>query len=219
MFYLVWKDLLLTKKVSIFILSLYAIFVSLLACKIPIFPEFLYGFCILIFVYITTIYANNYDAKNNSEVVLNSLPIERKEIVKGKYLSIMINIIICGLIIILSTNLFALGGLHFINRKAGFNDLVISFIITSIIFSIYYPFYFKLERSKMALLNMVLYFFIFFTPSVLSKISEKTLRNPPIKKLISLYEKNLILPLFIACTLIYYLSYQVSKKLYYKRDF
>ncbi|SNT03377.1 ABC-2 family transporter protein [Anaerovirgula multivorans] len=219
MFYLVWKDLLLTKKINVLLLVLYALFISFVAAKMPILPEILYGFCILMFVYITTIYSNTYDEKGNSEIVLNSLPIKRKEIVKGKYISVVISNLISGFIIIASTNIFAYGGLDFTVRTAGFIDIILSFNLVSIIFSLYYPIYFKLGGSKARLLNMLLYFLVFFTPSVLSRFSEKIVAFIPRDGLFFLGNQLLLLFLFLLCMVIYCLSYHISKGFYQQRDF
>lgn len=219
MFYLVWKDLLLTKKVNVFLLTLYTVFVSFVAAKMPVFPELLYSFCILIFVYITTIFSNSYDEKSNSEIVLNSLPIARKEIVKGKYVSIVISILISGFIIIASTNIFAFGGLVFTVRTAGFIDIIISFNLISIIFSLYYPIYFKLGGSKARLLNIVLYLLVFFTPSFLAKYGARIIKFIPRDGLFSFGNDILTFSLFIICTAIYCLSYHISKDFYQQRDF
>lgn len=219
MFYLVWKDLVLTKKINIFLLALYTLLLSFVAAKMPVHPEILYGFCILMFVYIITIYSNTYDEKSNSEIVLNSLPIKRSEIVTAKYISIVINILISSFFIIASTNLFAAGGLTFRVRAAGFIDILISFCLVSLIFSLYYPIYFKLGASKTRLLNMLLYILVFFTPSLLGRFSNKIVAYIPLEGLSFVGSQGLILSLFIVSIGIYCLSYQLAKRFYQRRDF
>lgn len=219
MFYLVWKDLVLTKKINIFLLALYTLLLSFVAAKMPVLPEILYGFCILMFVYIITIYSNTYDEKSNSEIVLNSLPIKRSEIVTAKYISIVINILISSFFIIASTNLFAAGGLTFAVRTAGFIDIFISFCLVSLIFSLYYPIYFKLGAGKARLLNILLYILVFFTPSLLGRFSNKIVAYIPLEGLSFIGNRGLILSLFIVSIGIYCLSYQLAKRFYQRRDF
>lgn len=138
---------------------------------------------------------------------------------KGKYLSTLLHGLMSGLVIILSTNLFQYSGFLFITRTAGILDLILSLSIITLVFSFYYPIYFKLERDKRTILNTALYMMIFFMPPFLLRFLEKTLKNIPIEGLASFNRDIMILSLFIACIFIYYLSYLLSKTLYIKRDF
>lgn len=83
---LVIKDILIQKKTIIFAL-LYAAFV--LAFFSTIFPSGfgLYVMSPMIITYLYITFAVQYDDKNNSEVILNSLPLKRSDIVISKYIS------------------------------------------------------------------------------------------------------------------------------------
>ena len=61
--------------------------------------------------FISVIYTNGYDDKYKSEIVFNSLPIDRRNIVRSKYITLIIFILICCGIIILFTNILSILGI------------------------------------------------------------------------------------------------------------
>jgi len=105
MFNLVKKDLKLSTKINIFAV-VYAMFISAMGMNVPVdLPiNIMYILGIIMLVFISVIYSIGYDDKNKSEVVLNSFPIDRVDIVRGKYVTLIIFILIGSVFTLLFTN-------------------------------------------------------------------------------------------------------------------
>lgn len=106
MFNLVKKDLKLSTKINIFGVA-YAMFISAMGMNLPVdLPvNIMYILGIINFVFVSVIYSIGYDDKNKSEVVLNSFPIDRKDIVIGKYVTLLIFIFVSCIFVFLLTNI------------------------------------------------------------------------------------------------------------------
>ena len=162
---LLFKDLLIQKKTFLFALF-YIAFLIFVFQKPPM-STAIYPMSTVSVVYLFTTYASSHDDKNRSEVLLNSLPVRRREIVLAKYLSTFLYIAI-GLV---GTTLFmvALGvaGLEFLSRMPGLQDIAGTLAGAVLLNSIYYPLYFKFGALKVRYFNMLLFLLIFFLPSFL----------------------------------------------------
>ncbi|WP_077369050.1 ABC-2 transporter permease [Anaerosalibacter sp. Marseille-P3206] len=218
MFNLVKKDLKISIAINIFAV-VYALFISVMGMNVPIdFPvNIMYILGIINFVFVSVIYSNGYDDKNKSEVVLNSLPIDKVDIVRGKYLTLIIFILISCIFTFLFTNIIKGLGLTPDGRPVGIWDIVVAMSVLLVFYSIYYPFYFKLGDLRM--FNSILLILIFIGPTILGKIGKRFIKKDLITKLASLSLKQISLLIFIFTILMYFISLQISKKLYMTREF
>ncbi|MCG9969458.1 ABC-2 transporter permease [Pelotomaculum terephthalicicum JT] len=82
---LILKDILIQKRTIIFAL-LYGVFIFFAFSKPP-FSQCIYSMGAMGISYILILTALQADFKNNTMVILNSLPVRRSEIVASKYLS------------------------------------------------------------------------------------------------------------------------------------
>lgn len=162
---LLFKDLLIQKKTFLFALF-YIVFLIFVFQKPPM-STAIYPMSTVAVVYLFTMNASGHDDKNRSEVLLNSLPVRRREIVLAKYLSTFLYIAI-GLV---GTTLFmvALGvaGLEFLSRMPGLQDIAGTLAGAVLLNSIYYPLHFKFGALKVRYFNMLLFLLIFFLPGFL----------------------------------------------------
>ena len=78
----------------------------------------LYVLGMVILIFISVIYTNGYDDKYKSEIILNSFPIDRKDIVRGKYISLIIYIIIACSAVLIFTNIILKIGIITNGRSA-----------------------------------------------------------------------------------------------------
>jgi len=218
MFNLVKKDLKLATKINIFAV-IYALFISAMGMSLPNFPPVnaMYILGIIMLVFISVIYSNGYDDKNKSEVVLNSLPIDRKDIVRGKYVTLIIFILISCIFTFVFTNAIKGLGIKPDGKPADILDIVVAMSLLLVFYSIYYPFYFKLGDLRM--FNAILWLFVFIGPTILGKIGKKFVTKNLITKLASLNLRQIGLLVFIFSIVIYFISLQISKRLYMTREF
>lgn len=218
MFNLVKKDLKLSTKINIFGVA-YAMFISAMGMNLPVdLPvNIMYILGIINFVFVSVIYSIGYDDKNKSEVVLNSFPIDRKDIVIGKYVALLIFIFISCISVFLLTNIIKGLGVKPDGRPADIWDIVAAMSLLLVFYSIYYPLYFKLGDLRM--FNSILWMLVFVGPTILGKIGRKLESKGLLKGMASLNIRQITLFAFIFSILIYYISLQISKKIYMTREF
>lgn len=218
MFNLVKKDLKLSTKINIFAVA-YAMFISVMGMNVPVdLPvNIMYILGIINFVFVSVIYSIGYDDKNKSEVVLNSFPIDRKDIVIGKYVALLIFIFISCISVFLLTNIIKGLGVKPDGRPADIWDIVAAMSLLLVFYSIYYPLYFKLGDLRM--FNSILWMLVFVGPTILGKIGRKLESKGLLKGMASLNIRQITLFAFIFSILIYYISLQISKKIYMTREF
>jgi ABC-2 type transport system permease protein len=108
---LILKDLKLSIKMKFFVIA-YGLFISYIGISLPqhIIADIMYILSIIMMVFILTIYANGLEDRYNTQIVLNSLPINRDNIVAGKYLTLVAYIgISCAVIFVFTNSLKAVG--------------------------------------------------------------------------------------------------------------
>src|SRR5699024_9822080 len=145
---LIKKDFILLKKINIFAI-IYSFFIAAMGAYNYnyLISTLFYITGIIMMVFVFIIYINGYDDKYKSEMILNSLPIDRENIVRSKYLIlILFTIVACG-IVYLFTKFISL--LNYIEVDKSFNiqGVIIVMNIILLFYSIYYPFYFKIGEG------------------------------------------------------------------------
>lgn len=103
-----------------------------------------------------------FGEKNDVDVMFNSLPVNRKEIVFGKYLSVLNFFIISSVINAVLCAVIKLSEFSNINRFINLEDIVICFVFISVYSSIYIPVYLWLGYFKSKIINEILTTFMFF---------------------------------------------------------
>src|SRR5690606_32328003 len=102
---LIKKDLKLSIKINL-IAVIYVLFISVngLLSKDLLIGNIIYVLSIIIFTFVVVIYVNGFDDKYKSEVILNSFPLDRRNIVRSKYITLIIFILISSAVIVALTN-------------------------------------------------------------------------------------------------------------------
>lgn len=163
MFNLIIKDILIQKKTIIYAL-LYTLFMSLSMSSV--FPNGfgLYVMSPMVINYLFVTFAVQYDDKNKSEVILNSLPLKRDDIVMSKYISTFVFGtlgICCSILVGFIGNAV---GLPIFHGSISLLNLVLVIMSICIFSSIYYPVYFKFGVGKMKIFTVVIFMILFFVP-------------------------------------------------------
>ncbi|MFU0823450.1 ABC-2 transporter permease [Clostridium sp.] len=165
---LVLKDFKLGKRYNIFLL-VYSLMISAFGLKMDHLPGILYVLSIVMISYISILYSNGYDEKYKIHIALNSMPINKKDIVRAKYLALILRILIVSGAIILFTSILNNLGVKAAVRTATFWDFILSFNLLGIFYSVYYPLYYKFEYNKFRIINMVLYILLLVIPGYITK--------------------------------------------------
>lgn len=216
---LVKKDLKLAGKVQKIVGVLYALFIAGMGVSMPnqAIANLLYILAMMSLVFVLVIYTNGHDDKNRSEIILNSLPIDRANIVRAKYLTLIVFIAFATGIISLFSKIVS--ALYFeINGGVSLWNIILVFNISLVFYSIYYPLYYKVGDG-IRLFNTVLWIVMIMGPSLISKTLKKIIERGYSDRILALDINRLNIYLLLISLIIFYISLQISKRIYLDKEF
>ncbi|GFZ33569.1 membrane protein [Clostridium zeae] len=216
MFNLVYKDILVQKR-TVLIALLYGAVFTLTFSRTDK-PETIFIAVPSVIGYLFVTYACAYDDKNKSDIMLNSLPISRKDIVISKYLSIILYLVIGVCIAFIFTTAVKYLKLGNITRLMNLEDVLGCFISISFLCSIYYPIYFKFGYLKSRYISMFMLLVAFFVPTAIIEFIGKATNSNILQYLSTVPEG--VFEFFIILVLLFMLLISVfsSLKIYLNRD-
>ena len=179
---LIIKDILIQKKTFIFAL-LYTIFMWLLFL---LYVPSGFGLYVLspmashLHIYN---FRRKYDDKNKSEIILNSLPLKRTDIVIAKYISSFIFAFIGIIYSILIGFIGNTTGMAIFIGYISLLDIVLIIMSICIFSSIFFPVYFKFGVSRIRIFNILIFMLLFFLPS----LAIEYIKNNPNNLLVQKY--------------------------------
>lgn len=157
----------------------------------------------------------NYEEVFKSEILLNCLPVRKEDIVSARYLSTLIiavlttlffiiNVMIMGFVLMSGTELLKL-----LNLKHIFLTISAVMLLASIVIPVYYS-----KHSNMRNYVFIIPLFIVFGRNLLGWFKWN------VGGFSLLFNKPLVVVIILAASLlIYYLSYELSKKIYLNKEF
>ncbi|MEK6266791.1 MAG: ABC-2 transporter permease [Clostridium sp.] len=164
MFNLIMKDIAIQKKTLLYTL-LFTVFAPIAYFSMNLNGLALYVLPPMATTHIFITFAAKYDEKNNCEIILNSLPLKRNEIVISKYMSVFVFAAIGLVYSILIGFIGKLTGLSMFDSSISLLHIVFVFASVCIFSSIFFPFYLKFGFIKMNLFNVILFMLIVFVPT------------------------------------------------------
>ena len=221
---LIIKDFKLLKFLNIFAV-LVCLFIGFLGMSFEnIFKSKLIYIFITVFIsYIASMFLSSYDTKANSDVVINSLPINRYSVVKSKYMFMMIYMLISCTLVFISSNMSkVLFSSNLPGVPATMLDVLLTIGLTLLFYSVYLPiYYFNIGKSQA--LNQVLYMLFILAPVALSRLGEKfgskILSSNLFKYFIHLNFNLIIVIVALIGLLFYLISLNISRKIYETKEF
>lgn len=217
MFHLIKKDILIQKKSFALSLLLMLFFSFTLSSLGP--TGITIG--IIAIAYQLGLGASALEDKNNSDIILISLPIKKKTIVLSKYLSIFVYLLYAVLgftCIYLAAELFAIP-YEIPLTIAG----VVSAIASGIIyFSISYPLIFRFGYLKSKMPNLILFFVLVFggTAAAVNLIqNEQSALGQKLAAILHGTDAMFTVILLIVLAIIWAVSYLISLHFYTNREF
>jgi len=219
---LIIKDILIQKKTIIYAL-LYTIFMEVSFSSILPSGFGLYVMSPMVITYLFISLAVQYDDKNKSEIILNSLPVKKSDIVIAKYVSTFV----FGIVGIISSIIVGFIGnttglLIFIGSISTL-DIVLVVMSICIFSSIFYPVYFKFGVSRMKIFTVLIFMVLFFVPtSAIDYINQNT-NNSLVQKYISFINATSGVTLnslvLIIALILFLISLMVSIRIYNNKEF
>lgn len=232
MLYLAFKDITIPKGAFVTAL-IYCLTGNLFFINTP---AFIY---VVLPPFIAYSYINNscnYDYRYNSDIMFNSLPLNRKDLVLSKYIGSIVFFILGIIITIIFTFIFRSIGvsgsgvsgfihinrlmhLDMVDKLMNFERITMSYIVSTILLiSIYFPIYFKFEYLKVRNIFAVASIFICLIPILFIKI----IGNENTYNLANYLNSGsrLIANVAVICILllILYISVNISVEFYQNRD-
>ena len=218
MFNLVIKDIVIQKK-NFLLTFFYTVFFSFTFSSFKPASLGLYVVAPILVCFMFISNAATYDDKNKSELVLNSLPLKRADIVIAKYISVFIYIIISITYSVLIGFIGKTAGLSIYNISISpFN--IISVLTSICIFScIFFPLYFKFGIIKIQMLILIPFMLIFSIIILAINYATKNPNNILVQKFTntSVFTQN-SLALTIGL-IIFLISIMISIRIYKNKEF
>jgi len=158
---LVRKDLLLLKRS----LWLSALYVLLALFVFRTMPGGALSAATVGATYMFMIQALTQDDKNKSEIMLNSLPMRRQDIVLAKYLSVFIYAILVIIGCLLAQSVVSIIGIPMPIDWISLEKITGALVAMAVLISIYFPIYFKFGYLRSRMVGMILFLTcLFFLP-------------------------------------------------------
>ncbi len=217
---LVMKDIRLLRFVNLFILVA-GLFFGYVGVDINHIykSKFIYGFAMFIMVYMVSTFSTQYDVKGKSDMMLNSFPVDRYDIVKSKYISMAIYILFITGIVFLSSNVFNIISKSVSDgNPATIWDVLLIGGLSLIFFSIYLPFHYY-NVGKAQVFNQIFYILLILLPNIISRFGNKIEATKIFQNVINMDFKIIILMFAGVGVIMYLVSLQISKSIYKKKEF
>lgn len=155
---LVWKDLLILKR-FLWLAPLYGFFAFFAFSTMP--DGGLSASTVAV-TYMFILQAITQDDKNKSEIMLNSLPLGRRDIVLAKYLSVFLYAALGILSFLLAHGLVTVIGIPISISQVSSEEIFGALIAMVVMISIYFPIYFKFGYLRSRMVGMILLMASFF---------------------------------------------------------
>lgn len=214
------KDLLIQKKSFLF-LFLYGIFMFIVFNN-PVFEDMIYIMGMIIAVYFFLVTASFEDEKNKSEIILNSLPLSKSQIVLAKYLSVFAYILIGAVFLGIVGLLFKLSAFPTTPRLIKAVDLLAAGLLVSVYVSIYFPLYFRFGASALRLFSVIFFLIFFFMPRYLLDLYQTYEGTEVVRFLNKLLEQSPLIPAAVVIFITLVLmtgSFLISRSIYLRKEF
>jgi ABC-type transport system involved in multi-copper enzyme maturation permease subunit len=161
--------------------------------------------------------------KDKSEIIINSLPVRRDSIVIAKYAAVflffVLGVIITGIEGAIITTLNIIPSMRFMELS----DILGIFISVGLMYSVYYPLFFKFGSLKLKIFNIVLYMLFLFVPNIIVSTLQENPNSSIALKVVSFIERNpaWMLQVFTAIIIMIVLivSMEISIKIYRNKEF
>ena len=180
--------------------------------------NYAYAFVMIVGLFIvnTTLIAK--ETKLKSDSLLISLPVRKFDIVKARYLTIIIYIFVLLGTIYLSSNMGKILFKNMPGSPLGFIEMLIIFSIIIIFFSLYIPFqYHSLRNAQMV--GSILYMLVILAPNVLKRFDIGIDDLVFIKKILLMEYGSVAFILIGLGLALYIISTFISRGIYGAREF
>lgn len=219
MFRLMAKDILIQKKQLIFSL----VYLAFILVAFQGLGEVMYPMGLVAITYMLSMTDCAYEEKNKTDLLLNSLPINRRNIVASKYISALLYAVMGTLAYMVMITVVRLLNIPLKTYALSLEILISGFTVVCLMVGLWFPIYFRLGYIKMRVVNFVLFFLFFFGSSFLINYFESKKYDPWDNGIISFINSQsditIGLMLIVIIALYMILSFLLSVWFYNRREF
>ncbi|WMM25136.1 ABC-2 transporter permease [Tissierella sp. MB52-C2] len=181
--------------------------------------KLVYGFAMFIMVYMVSMFSTQYDVKGKTDMMLNSFPVDRYDIVKSKYISMGLYILFITGVVFLSSNISRIiFNTTIAGNPATIWDVLFIFGLSLVFFSIYLPFHYY-NVGKAQAFNQIFYIILILLPNVIRRFGKKVENTEIFQGIINMDWKIVILMFVGVGVIMYLISLQISKNIYKGKEF
>ncbi|HED23990.1 MAG TPA: ABC-2 transporter permease, partial [Firmicutes bacterium] len=174
-------------------------------------------------IYIFLVTANSEDERNKSDIMLNSLPITRRDIVLAKYVTVPVYILIGFTALSILAAVFKLPFIPLTPRFPNGMDILVTILVVGLYANFYLPFYFRYGVAALRFFQIIFFLAFFFIPSTLYEYAINNPDNPVVRFVRQLFaeqpsavQTTVIIGLILIISLI---SYYISLRIYRAKEF
>ena len=206
MYNLIVKDLILMKKMLLMSFG-FAIFISLLGNP----PTF--SMCLIGLFLVTG--TGHFEDRNQSHIMLNSLPLSRKQIISSKYVGVLVSALYATILSISAQFLFTL----FIPQTfTDFRQILAGIMIILMMGAFYYPILYKFGVKYVRMIIFSIFVFVIFLGRIVLYIFRDQVET--IKQFFMQFTVDqLVLTFLFATVVTFMISWILSIKIYEAKEF
>jgi ABC-2 type transport system permease protein len=213
---LVLKDFLIQKKYVATAIILYPIVAIVSFGNMQ---SSILAFGTMIIPYILILGAFYADEKNRADVFLNSLPVSKIDVVKARYITLVICILTGVLIMPVYVKLADALGLVDSRGVIDLQKIIIAISLALIIYSVEIPLFFKYSMNKMRMISVFVIIVFSAFLAAIGGIHDAPEVTEFMNKIVTLPSLYLNLLLMLSTVLIFLVSLNVSIKFYGNKEF
>lgn len=218
--YLVIKEIKVLRFANLFILA-WGLAAGLAGTMVEgiFMSKVIYGYGIFFMVFIYSMMSTQYSMKNRTDIAINSLPITRYDVVRAKYITVILYMLFGALVVFISSNIAVrIFSNSLTNSKAILQNMLLNIGLSLIFFSIYLVIQFY-NIDKIQIFNAIFYMLFILAPNLLKRFIPNIVDAKWINKLSSLNLNMISLILVGIGIILYLISMQISKQIYKWKEF
>lgn len=219
MFRLMAKDILIQKKQLLFSL----VYLAFILFAFQGLGVVMYPMALVAITYMLSMTDCAYEEKNKTDLLLNSLPINRRNIVASKYISALLYAVMGTLAYMVMITIVRLLNIPLKTYVLSPEIVISGFAAVCLMVGLWFPIYFRFGYIKMRVINFVLFFLFFFGSSFLTRYLESKKYDPWDNGIISFINSQsditIGLMLIVIIALYMILSFLLSVWFYNRREF
>jgi len=217
--HLIMKDFRILK--TIIIISIIAgLLFSYISSRVP--TEYgspiILSYGIIILGYIGLMFAGQKEIRAKSDIIFNSFPVKRNEIVKAKYMSIILYLLLISGIVYIGSNVFAILASNGTTTGARLREILFVLGLFVLFLSVYLPFEFY-NIGKVQVFNSIFYILLILLPNLVRKYVNEIVNSKIFRTLMKLDFNTFTMVLLGVSIISYVISLNISKGIYDKKEF